>query len=82
MLHGIVRCNECNTSLEAQQFYTTRELAKWTKLHRSTVQRLFVDEEGVVKLGCPTRRGKRQYFTLRIPQSVVERVFRRMTVGG
>jgi hypothetical protein len=37
---------------------------------------LFADEPGVLKLGRTTaRNGKRQYTTLRIPQSVLTRVF-------
>jgi|HubBroStandDraft_1064217.scaffolds.fasta_scaffold34954_4 hypothetical protein len=62
--------------------YTPEELAKSRKLHVATIRKLFVDEEGVIRLGHTARRGKRQYFTLRIPHSVALRVFARMTVGG
>jgi hypothetical protein len=61
--------------------YTAAELAHKKKLHPSTVRKLFVDEEGVIRLGHGRRRGRRQYYTIRIPHSVAERVFGRMTVG-
>ena len=62
--------------------FTSEELARSRKLHPATVRKLFVDEPGVIRLGHGGRRGRRQYFTLRIPHSVAERVFGRMTVGG
>jgi hypothetical protein len=61
--------------------YTVDELAHSKKLHPSTVRKLFLDETGVIRLGHGRRRGRRQYYTLRIPHSVAERVFRRLTVG-
>ena len=37
---------------------------------------MFQDQPGVLKLGKSNRRdGKRDYVTLRIPQSVAERVY-------
>lgn len=72
--------------------YSIYEVAEEYALHPYTVQRLFLDEPGVIRMGRPQRfvwkngrrRKKRQYYSLRIPASVVERVFRRMTVrvGG
>ncbi|MGA8595762.1 MAG: hypothetical protein WB676_13680 [Bryobacteraceae bacterium] len=64
-----------------EQFYTPQELAALFKVHRTTITRLFIDEPGVWRAGHATTRSKRQRYTLRIPASVVERVFRRMTVG-
>ena len=65
-------------SLEAV-FYTPHDLAERHKLHVETVRKLFRDEPGVIRLGH-SRGRRRQYFTLRIPASAAERVFRRMTV--
>jgi hypothetical protein len=62
--------------------YTAEELAQSRKLHPTTIRKMFVDEPGVIRLGHGGRRGRRQYYTLRIPHSVAERVFRRMTVGA
>lgn len=68
-------------SLEEKK-YTPGELAEMFKLHPDTVRRLFVDEPGVVRLGHGGRSRRRQYFSLRIPESVATRVFGRMAVGG
>ena len=65
-----------------EPIFKPAELAKMTKYHESTIRRMFVDEPGVIRLGNPGGRHRRQYFTLRIPLSVVRRVFGRMTVGG
>jgi hypothetical protein len=56
--------------------YTPQELAEMWKLDETTIRRLFIDEPGVLKLGNGARRGKRSYTTLRIPESVVTRVYR------
>jgi hypothetical protein len=59
---------------------TPEEIAREYKQHVSTVRKRFFDEPGVIRIGHPTLRNKRQYFTLRIPRSVVNRVYGRMTV--
>jgi len=61
---------------------TPEELARRTKLHPSTIRKMFLDEPGVIRLGHSTTRRKKQYYTLRIPESVATRVFGRMTVGA
>lgn len=65
-----------------ESVYTAEELAKLRKLNPTTIRKLFVDEPGVMRLGHGPSRGKRQYYSLRIPASVALRVFARMTVGG
>jgi hypothetical protein len=70
--------NTANTMSEV--VYTSNELARARKLHPSTVRKIFVREPGVIRLGHPRSSGRRQRFTLRIPESVAERVFSRMTV--
>jgi hypothetical protein len=61
---------------------TPQQVAKLYGLHPSKVRRIFVDEPGVIRIGHSATRQKKQYFSLRIPLSVVVRVFDRMTVGG
>jgi len=64
-----------------ERHYTVKELAVTWKLSPSTVTRIFRDEPGVLKIGLEhARRGHRGYVTLRIPESVVQRVYRRMVV--
>jgi hypothetical protein len=74
--------------------YTVPEIAKQWKLSDDTVRNMFVDEEGVLKIGQPTRLVnrrvgyKRRYSVLRIPESVFQRVRDRLVnkragpVGG
>ena len=56
--------------------FTPAELARIWQLSENSIRRLFQDEPGVFTLGDPTPRRKRGYTTLRIPQSVAERVWR------
>ena len=60
--------------------FTAEELARDKKLHPATIRKLFLDEPGVIRLGHSHARGRRQYYTLRIPRSVADRVFGQMTV--
>jgi hypothetical protein len=64
-----------------EEKFTTNELAEKVKLHPSMIRKLFLDEVGVVRVGHGPG-SKRQYFKLLIPESVAQRVFGRMTVGG
>jgi hypothetical protein len=55
-----------------EKHYTVSEIAKLWNLDESTVRRQFQDLPGVLKIGAlSARRGKRHYYTLRIPESVV-----------
>jgi hypothetical protein len=67
---------------EDQVFFTAIEIAEQKKLHPDTIRKLFQDEPGVIRLGSPGGRGRRQRYTLRIPKSVADRVFGRFTVRG
>ena len=60
--------------LAVARHYTPKELATAWHVHENTIRRLFADEPGVLKLGNK-RRGCREYFTLRIPEDVVARVY-------
>jgi hypothetical protein len=63
-----------------ESLFTPQEIALQLKVHPKTIQRMFMDEPGVVVLGEEDRRdGKRQYVTLRIPESVVQRVLKSKT---
>ena len=60
-----------------ERHYTPKELAQVWHLDESTVRRMFQDEPGVLKIGNSDRRdGKRDYVSIRIPQSVALRVHR------
>jgi hypothetical protein len=62
-----------------ERHYTPKELAEIWRLDESTMRRMFQDEPGVLKIGSTGRRNKRDYVTLRIPESVAQRVYERRT---
>jgi hypothetical protein len=71
------------TSLALEPQFTTQELADLWKLSPQKIREMFSDEPGVMRIGDPSRRVgrqlKRSYYTLRIPASVAERVFTRLS---
>jgi len=57
-----------------ERHFSPRTLAEIWGLDESTIRRMFQEEPGVLKVGNRDRRnGKRDYVTLRIPESVVQR---------
>jgi hypothetical protein len=63
----------------AQRHYTVSEVAVLWNLSVDAVRKLFQNEPGVLVLGNQPSRTTRRYTTLRIPESVVERVHRRLS---
>ena len=61
-----------------ERHYTVGEIAKILSLSCEKTRELFEGEPGVVVIGSDGSRGKRGYHILRIPESVVERVYRRL----
>lgn len=63
-----------------ERHLTPKEISELWQLDVSTVRRIFQDEPGVLKLGKDGRRdGKRDYMTLRIPDSIFRRVYAERT---
>lgn len=61
-----------------ERHFTPRQLAEIWILDESTIRRLFLDEPGVLKYTrSKPRSGRREYITLRIPESVARRVYAR-----
>lgn len=70
-----------STNCALERHYSVQEIGELWQLSSTTVTRLFRDEPGVLKIGRDRpSRGRRNYMTLRVPESVVERVHRRLTV--
>jgi len=61
-----------------ERHYSVDEVAEMWTLSPDPVRKLFEHEPGVLVLGNHGSRSKRRYTTLRIPESVVERVHRRL----
>ncbi len=59
--------------------YSVYQVAQAWGLGTDLIRRIFEHEPGVVKIVSPERMHKRRYTTLRIPQSVLNRVHRRLS---
>ena len=60
-----------------ERHYSVAEIAEMWKLSPDVVRKLFEREPGVLIVGSDGSRSKRRYHTLRISESVMERVYRR-----
>lgn len=63
----------------AERHYAVAEIAELWSLSSDAVRKLFQDEPGVLVLGGRGPSHRRRYITLRVPESVLQRVHRRMT---
>lgn len=61
------------------RYYSVKEIADLLNLSQDYVRKLFQNEPGVLVLGDQSSKYKRRYTTLRIPESVLRRVVRRMS---
>jgi hypothetical protein len=62
-----------------ERHYSPAELGELWNLSADTVRRMFEDEPGVLVFENPVRSSSRRFRTLRIPESVAERVYSRFT---
>jgi len=67
---------QIETSVHIERHYAVAEIAEIWNLSADKVRELFENEPGVLVIGERSPRHKRRYVTLRIPQSVLERVHR------
>lgn len=67
-----------SSSYPPDGFLTVVEVAERLKINEETVRRLFLNEPGVVII-CFPRKGKRVYRTVRIPETVFQRVVTRLS---
>jgi hypothetical protein len=63
--------------LMAERHYSPSELGKLWGVDAETIRNIFRNESDVLKLG--NSNGKRPYVTLRIPESVAERVHKKLS---
>ena len=66
-----------------ERHYTLTELARQWQVSRRTLRPWFINEPGVIRYGTGklTKARRRSYVSLRIPESVARRVYRRRTGG-
>jgi len=70
---------ERSALLKDERHFTPQELADMWKVSVQTIREIFQNEDGVLKIGRDGTRTRRRYKTLRIPESVVERVHTRLS---
>jgi hypothetical protein len=61
-----------------ERHYTPAEVAEFLQLSAEAIRRLFHNEPGIFVLEAPANKGRRRYTTIRIPQSVLDRVLKRL----
>ena len=62
----------------AERHYAVIEVAELWNLSPDKVREIFEHEPGVLVIGDRNPRHKRRYLTLRIPQTVLQRVHNRL----
>jgi hypothetical protein len=60
-----------------ERHYSPAELAELWKLSADTIRRMFESEPGVLVFENPVRSSSRRFRTLRIPESIAQRVYAR-----
>jgi hypothetical protein len=66
-------------NLLAEKHFSPDQLAEMWGVSVDSIRRIFREEPGVLKMGEKAPNHKRQYLTLRIPESVAERVYTRLS---
>ncbi len=61
-----------------ERHYSPAELGELWNLSADTERRLFANEPGVLQISN-SRRGRRSYATMRIPEAVAARVHRKLS---
>lgn len=62
-----------------EKHYSVQQIAKLWGLSDDTIRRIFQNEVGVVKIGSSETRFKRKRIQLSIPESVLQRVYKKLT---
>jgi hypothetical protein len=73
------RVIEQSCLMKDERHFTPQELAELWSVSVQTIREIFQREEGVLKIGRDGTRNRRRYKTLRIPESVAERVHTRLS---
>jgi hypothetical protein len=71
--------SQIETSVHIERHYAVTEIAEMWNLSPDKIRELFEKEPGVLVLGERSPRHKRRYVTIRVPQTVLERVHSRLS---
>ena len=64
--------------LANEKHYSIIEISKLWALSQKTVRKIFENEPGVIQWGAEATLHKRGYRTLRVPETVLQRVHRKL----
>jgi hypothetical protein len=68
------------SAVSVERHHSPAEIGKMWNLSADCIRNILENKPGVLVIGNSiSRRGKRSYTTLRIPQSVLDRVHKRMS---
>ena len=70
--------SSASSDLANEKHYSVIEISKLWALSQKTVRRIFEREPGVIEWGSNETRHKRGYRTLRVPETVLLRVHRKL----
>jgi predicted transcriptional regulator len=65
-----------------ERHFSVKDVATMWGLSPAAIRRMFRNEPGVLRFGKEKPGHQRDYVTLRIPESIVERVYRRCMRPG
>lgn len=71
-------CSGSAVDLANERHYSVIEISKLWSLSQKTVRRIFENEPGVIVWGHPENGRRRGYRTLRVPETVLQRVHRKL----
>lgn len=72
--------SQIETSVHIERHYAVTEIAEMWSLSVDKVREIFESEPGVLVIEERSPRQKRRYRTLRVPQTVLERVHCRLAL--
>lgn len=77
---GKLRLSDLEQSqIATDKHYTPSEVGKLWGVSVDLVRDIFKDEDGVLIVDRPGTRTKRSYSTMRIPESILERVYNQLS---
>lgn len=79
MNHNLTLVPPKDGGIGTERHFSVKEVADTWGLSEKVIRRLFNDEPGVIVIGNTiTTRSRREYKTIRIPESVLDRVHIRL----
>ena len=76
--YSTTRTSSAPLDLANEKHYSIIEISKLWALSQKTVRKIFENEPGVILYGQAETMRKRGYRTLRVPETVLQRVHRRL----